>query len=341
MIQEKIPAHLQELFRVTSMTIPPEFRAEADSLSAPLRALLDAELAAGNSIAQVGSCFPAPPVGAYVTLTNPITTRSRESGGGVFYRFINSLNSHSFSDERQFYFVLGPALPPPPEPHMDAIREAHLPKNQSNYTSPFDPDSAGGRFRRGMELDYVRWRDGDGYDLDAIADASPADRAVIEALLLPRGVSDWRDVDALAALATPGALAALESAWSHGSARIRTAILTYSSDLIAEADRIHFLVEILETASLDNGLSQAIDLAEECHPQPVIDALLRGTLRLSGEAAVNFAGLLMFLHGKAESAFDWDKSSFFARFNTDNRQQHQTAFLELCAKIGVDPSPYL
>lgn len=323
------------------MTIPPDFRAEADSLPAPLRALLDAELAAGNSIAQVGSRFPAPPAGAYVTLTNPITTRSRESSSGVFYRFISSLNSHSFSDERQFYFVLEPPLPPPPEPDMDAIREAHLPKNRPDHTSPFDPDSAATRFQRSMELDYVRWRDGDGYDLNAIAEASPADRAMIEALLLPRGVTDWRDVEALAALATPGALAALESAWSHGSARIRTAILRYSPDLMVEADRIRSLVEILETASLDNGLSQAIDLAAECHPQPVIDALLRGTLHRSGEAAVNFAGLVMFLHGKARSAFDWDQRSFFARFNTDNHRQRQTAFLELCAKIGVDPSPYL
>ena len=323
------------------MTIPPEFRAEADNLPAPLRALLDEELAAGNSIAQVGSRFPAPPAGAYVTLTNPITTRSRESSSGVFYRFISSLNSHSFSDERQFYFVLEPPLPPPPEPDMDAIREAHLPKNRPDHTSPFDPDSAATRFQRSMELDYVRWRDGDGYDLNAIAEASPADRAMIEALLLPRGVTDWRDVEALAALATPGALAALESAWSHGSARIRTAILRYSPDLIVEADRIRSLVEILETASLDNGLSQAIDLAAECHPQPVIDALLRGTLRRSGEAAVNFAGLLMFLHGKAGSAFDWDQRPFFARFNTDNRQQRRTVFLELCSKIGVDPSPYL
>jgi hypothetical protein len=224
---------------------------------------------------------------------------------------------------------------------MDAIREAHTPKLAANLMSPFDPDSAAGRFHRSMKLDYVKWHDGDGYDLDAIAQASPADRAVMEALLVPRGVTDWRDAEALAALATPGALAALKDAWSHGSARIRLAILRYSPDLIPEQERIRSLVEILETASLENGLSQAIDIAAEFHPQQVIDALLRGTLRRNGELAVNFAGLLMFLHGKAESAFDWDQRPFFLCFHTDNRQQRQAAFLELCAKIGVDPSPYL
>ena len=45
------------------MTIPPEFRAEADKLPPELRAILDAELAAGNTIAETGSRFPAPPAG--------------------------------------------------------------------------------------------------------------------------------------------------------------------------------------------------------------------------------------------------------------------------------------
>lgn len=112
-------------------------------------------------------------------------------------------------------------------------------------------------------------------------------------------------------------------------------------ELIPEPERIRSLVKILETASLDNGLSQAIDQAEDFHPQPVIDALLRGTLRRSGGAAVNFAGLLMFLHGKAESAFDWDQRPFFLHFATDNRKEREAAFVELCAKIGVDPLLYL
>jgi hypothetical protein len=107
------------------------------------------------------------------------------------------------------------------------------------------------------------------------------------------------------------------------------------------AERIRSLVEILESASLDNGLSQAIDLAEDFHPQPVIDALFRGTLRRSGEAAFNFAALLMFLHGKAESALDWHQRPFLLRFVTEDRKHREAAFVQLCAKIGIDPSAYL
>jgi hypothetical protein len=176
------------------MTIPLEFRGEADALPPALRALLDAELAAGNSIAEVGSRFPAPPAGAYFKLTRPVTTRSPESSGGVSYRFLNALNCGCYSDDRGFYFILEPPLPPPPEPDMDAIREAHMPKAASPRTFSTDPASAAGRFERSMELDYTKWHDGDSYDLEAIAEATPSGRATIEAILLRHGMTGamWR-----------------------------------------------------------------------------------------------------------------------------------------------------
>src|SRR5262249_23629915 len=227
-----------------------------------------------------------------------------ESSGGVSYRFLNALNCGAFSDDSGFFFVLEPPLPPPPEPDMDAIREAHLPKATPRRTFSTDPASAAGRFERSLELDYDRWHDGDGYDLNAIAEATPVDRAAIEAILLQRRITDWRDVEALAALGTPAAINALKAAWEHAPARIRLAIARHSPELIPVAERTSSLVGILETASLDNGLSQAIDQAEDFHPQPVMETLFRGTLRRNGAAAMHFAALLMFLHGKAESAFD-------------------------------------
>lgn len=324
------------------MTVPPEFRAQADTLPAALRALLDAELAAGNSVAEAGSYFPAPPAGAFFQLTRPVTTRPRQSEGGLIYRLLeNSLHCGSYSDERGFYFILEPPLAPPPEPDMDAIREARSPEAAPPRTFSADPATAAGRFERSMEIDYSKWHDGEGYDLHAIAEATPADRTAIEAMLLPRCAADWRDVEALAALRTPAAIDALKHAWAHGPATIRSAIARHAPELIPEPERIRSLLEILETASLSGGLSQAIDQAEDFHPQPVIEALLRGTLRRSGEAPVHFAALLMFLHGKAESAFDWDQRPFFLRFLTPDRKDREAAFVELCSKIGVDPSPYL
>ena len=53
-----------------------------------------------------------------------------------------------------------------------------------------------------MVIDYEKWHDGVGYDLDAIREASQDERQAIEILLFNRGTRDWRDVEALAALDT-------------------------------------------------------------------------------------------------------------------------------------------
>ena len=68
------------------MKNPAPFAKDIAALPPILRALLDAELAAGNTIVEVGHSFPAPPVGAYFKLARPVTTRVRASGDGVdFY----------------------------------------------------------------------------------------------------------------------------------------------------------------------------------------------------------------------------------------------------------------
>lgn len=94
-----------------------------------LRALLDAELAAGNSIVEIGHVFPAPPVGAWVMLARPVSTRPRQPGDGLTFRSRN-WNAYSFewSDAQGYFFLLEPPLPEPPAPDMDAIRNANAPR---------------------------------------------------------------------------------------------------------------------------------------------------------------------------------------------------------------------
>lgn len=48
----------------------------------------------------------------------------------------------------------------------------------------------------------------------------------------------------------------------------------------------------------------------------------------------------MFVHGLADSAFDWNQRPFFLRFNTPDPDQREAVFAELCEKIGVDASAY-
>lgn len=111
------------------MNLTPEQQTELAKFPAPLRTLVEAEVAAGNSIAEVGHSFPAPPAGAYFKLKNKVTTRPRASSDGVsFYERNSSIYSGEFTDSKRFYFILEPPNPPPPEPDMDAIRKALEPK---------------------------------------------------------------------------------------------------------------------------------------------------------------------------------------------------------------------
>lgn len=100
-------------------------QADLDALPAALRRLLDDELAAGNTILEVGHHFPAAPCGAFVMLAAPVTTHPRANGDGIsFYQRNSASYSGEFADPQRHFFILEAPLPPPPPPDMDAIRAA-------------------------------------------------------------------------------------------------------------------------------------------------------------------------------------------------------------------------
>ncbi|MFO1497686.1 MAG: hypothetical protein U1G07_04715, partial [Verrucomicrobiota bacterium] len=177
------------------MKIPESFRGDVGKLPPVLRALLEAELLTGNSIVEVGHSFPAPPVGAYIKLAKPITTRPRSSGEGLRFRALNSsLYAGEFTDDQRFYFILEPPGEPPAEPDMDAIRAARSPAaampirrtaaTASGIAPTFPsspppvaaPNSPLQRFQNSLTIDYEKWHDGIGYDLEALRAASPEER---------------------------------------------------------------------------------------------------------------------------------------------------------------------
>lgn len=323
------------------MPIPERFQHDVDALPPLLRALLDAELAAGNGIADVGHSFPAPPIGAFFLLEREVSTRPRATGDGLLFRNRHgSTHSGEFTDSDLRFFLLEPPEPPPAEPDMDAIRRSRIPENAMTFEHAAalrQAKTALRRFELSLTMDYDKWHDGIGYDLDALQEATPSERAAIEQMLLSHGARDWRDVEALAALDTPRSRAALRRAFEEGSHEIRMHLLRHAPQFASEGARTVALAAALRKAELYGGLSQAIDEAAEFHPPEVVEALFDGALHRGGEAAVHFAALLMFIHGKAAEPFDMDHRPFFLRFNTTDRGEREAVFRELCQRIGVEP----
>ncbi len=348
------------------MSIPKEHEKEFAQFPAVLRELVMAELAAGNSIEEFSHGFPAAPCGAYIILTCEVTTRAREKTPEMdFYDRDCSNYSGEFTDEKRHFFVLEPAHPPKPPPDMDAIRAEMEAKQLASDAARYaaqdaipkgsdrerfapaerlirsrleeDPASALARFKASMVIDYEKWHDGIGYDLSILKEATPDELKAIEAILIQRHSSDWRDVEALAAIDSKEAKAALKTALRTGNAEVRMAVHSHAPELMTERQRIDSLVQALEQAEIYGGLTQALLEVEDFHPPEVIQTLLRGLMDRDGGTACHFAGMLYFLHGKAKSAFDWDHRPFFLRFNTPDMEEREKAVRELCETIGADP----
>jgi hypothetical protein len=199
------------------------------------------------------------------------------------------------------------------------------------------------------DIDYQKWHDGEGYDLEALQALEPDERFRIEQWLLARAANDWRDLEGLLALGTPTARAAVVDQLRHGKLEQRLAAArrltddppAAATDPRFAADREAAVVEGLRSALLYYGLTQALDLAVEVRTPAMIAALWRATQRGESEASVHAAARLAFLYGKATSDFDWDLRPLFLRFGTPDKAERAAATAELGRLCGVDPATYL
>lgn len=200
--------------------------------------------------------------------------------------------------------------------------------------------SAYDRFLASMGLESRQ--EAEGYDLGAIDELWGGDRGAVERVLLARSPLTWRDVQALARLGTPGALACLRHEVEAGSAhgRLEAAVQLHSRGEAVLLDDV--LEESLLAGLHDETLLAAtLHAIETLRRLRLVRALLGATLRGRGESAALCAAMACFLRGKAEGGFDWSLRPFFLRFNTKDRGARRLAFAELCGRIGEDPVPYL
>jgi HEAT repeat protein len=196
-------------------------------------------------------------------------------------------------------------------------------------------------FEKSMEIDYEKWHDGIGYDLDAIKSASQTERKVIEQILIHHNPRDWRDIEALAQIDTEDARETIKNAIKDPDPAVRVAVTRYAPNLVTNSERSHSIIEALQHAKIFGGLSQVLDDIEEYHPVEVKDALIKGLLRREGDVAVLFAAMLFYLYGKAKEPFDMKQRPFFLLFNTEDKEKRLKAFRELCKQLSINPEKYL
>ena len=192
------------------------------------------------------------------------------------------------------------------------------------------PSAAFVRFLSSMIIGLEEWREGTGYDLRALDELKPDERAAIESELMKHlaDPGDWRDVEALAALATPTALAAVEKARRHPDREIREHAINYVLEKNPHDPKIED--DVVRAVKKGN-----LNLAERCPTARVKRALLDCARSADAATRVSAAGLLMYLCGQAAEPFDWDQRPFFLRFGADDPKERRAAVRELRKKTGL------
>ena len=312
--------------------------------AAQARWFIDAELAAGNAVVATH----APPTGVlastYVILARPRTTRPRKAPGGKASPWCFGSLAPGVPAvvvlEAQAVEHDPPRQPAPPagSPRASSHAAPRAPRRRvPSPTGPTDPTDRIQRFRASMAMNLDRWRDGTGYDLDAIDEATPAEREAMLDIVLAHGLDAARDVEAVARLGGPRAEAALRRHFDRGGTLHRLAVLREAPALVSDDERTAVLVQALQEVRPFEGLSLTLGLVEDWHPPPVVDALWQAARHGPAERAVHAAALLAWLHGLAAEPFDWSQRPFFLQFGDRDPAVRETACRVLRQRIGPAP----
>lgn len=168
------------------------------------------------------------------------------------------------------------------------------------------------RFKKSMEIDYEKWNDGIGYDIDAIKLASETERKTIEQLLIIHNPRDWRDIEALAEINTESAQETIKKSMKDPNADVRTAVTRYAPNLVTNSERTQSIIKAVENAEIFGGLSKVLDDIEEYHPREIKEALIKGLLSRKGKSQFSSLQCSFIYTEKQKSLLTWSNAhSFF------------------------------
>jgi hypothetical protein len=181
-------------------------------------------------------------------------------------------------------------------------------------------------------------RGGDSYDIAAIRRMPKRERKELVDLLTSRGEMTWRDVEALAAIGTPEAQAAIDAAsQDHLSIETRLA----AAEVMIREGRLPdfdtFLArQIRQLNNPANGLQRTLEIAARHPSESVKQALLWASYN-STECAPHCAALLLTLAGAAKEPFDDKVKAMLQKLDLHNSYfDRKAAFDELCTLVRME-----
>lgn len=195
------------------------------------------------------------------------------------------------------------------------------------------------RFLASMNIGYEQWHDGVGYDLDALDRMSPRERESVEAVLVARAESDWRDLEALDRLGTPRAHDAILRARSAHDLQIRLYAHRYGPTA-SPREWEAAIVDGLAVRDNITTLVSALTAATEFVSPPVVRALWREVRTANNTSAFHCAAALCTIAGRTASVYDNGYRDLCLRMHGPQTPARDAAILELealCAGTPAEP----
>jgi hypothetical protein len=194
------------------------------------------------------------------------------------------------------------------------------------------------RFLDSMPMNLERWRDGIGYDLEAIDGCTEDERASIETLLLSRPNDDWRDIEALAKLGSPRAIERLRRLAEEGPLAQALEVIARAPELVDAERSTACIARAFDDAPTPEVIARATDLAEY-HPAPVVvGAILRRLVMSNGPTAYDLGALLLVMHGILSSRWDMDERPLLLGLTDSDPGRRAGAIEEIVRRCAAGPA---
>ena len=193
------------------------------------------------------------------------------------------------------------------------------------------------RFMSSLELDFDRWHDGEGFDLEALANIDQSERGDV-VWELARREATWREIEALEQIDIPPAFMAIKRALRDSESidtRLAAAEALHRLEKLDEPIDAILAREIGNLTSTEDGSTRALLMAEE-HPTDLVKQALLAAANARTESAMHCAGVLCYLVGVGKEPFDWDLRPLFLRLSADEPEPDRAAaFAELRALTNL------
>lgn len=189
-----------------------------------------------------------------------------------------------------------------------------------------------------MVIDYGAWREGTPYDVAALGEVTREERDLLTQELCEKSALDWRDVEALRALATPDALRRLGVAANEQTdgGGIEAFLDEVAQGWTPEIEA-RFIDKLERVQSMTGALDRLYAIAE-AHPTPAVMEQLLRNARIHSDPTVRYSmgGFLLELTGHVDTryTFDVDIRPHLLNLNSANYADYKAAVAWLSEKVA-------